>query len=82
MILNQKELVENIPIIENLYKIPKYDLNFIVNAFYFINYQMLLLNIVNKVSADDLRQYKDFLSKFYLELGKLLFYSKLQDGSF
>ena len=82
MILNQKELVENIPIIENLFKTPKYDLNFIVNAFYFSNYPMLLLNIVNKVSADDLRQYKDFLSKFYLELGKLLFYNKLQDGSF
>ena len=82
MVLNQKELVENIPTIENLIKTPKYDLNFIVNAFYFSNYPMLLLNIVNKVSADDLRQYKDFLAKFYLEFGKLLFFNKLQDGSF
>jgi len=82
MVLNQKELVENIPTIENLFKSPKYDLNFIVNAFYFSNYPMLLLNIVNKVSADDLRQYKDFLARFYLELGKLLFFNKLQDGSF
>ena len=82
MVLNQKELVENIPVIENLFKSPKYDLNFIVNAFYFSNYPMLLLNIINKVSADDLRQYKDFLAKFYIELGKLLFFNKLQDGSF
>ena len=82
MLLNQKELVENIPVIENLFKSPKYDLNFIVNAFYFSNYPTLLLNIVNKVSADDLRQYKDFLAKFYLEFGKLLFFNKLQDGSF
>ena len=82
MILNQKELIENISTIENLFKSPKYDLNFIVNAFYFSNYPMLLLNIVNKVSADDLRQYKDFLARFYYEFGKLLFFNKLQDGSF
>ena len=82
MILNQKELIENISTIENLFKSPKYDLNFIVNAFYFSNYPMLLLNIINKVSADDLRQYKDFLTRFYYEFGKLLFFNKLQDGSF
>ena len=82
MVLNQKELVENIPTIENLFKSPKYDLNFIVNAFYFSNYPLLLLNFVNKVSAEDLRQYKDFLARFYLEFGKLLFFNKLQDGSF
>ena len=82
MILNQKELIENISTIENLFKSPKYDLNFIVNAFYFSNYPMLLLNIINKVSADDLRQYKDFLARFYYEFGKLLFFNKLQDGSF
>jgi len=82
MLLNQKELVENITVIENLLKSPKYDLNFIVNAFYFSNYPMLLLNVINKVSAEDLRQYKDFLARFYLELGKLLFFNKLQDGSF
>ena len=82
MVLNQKELIENISTIENLFKSPKYDLNFIVNAFYYSNYPMLLLNIVYKVSADDLRQYKDFLARFYYEIGKLLFLNKLQDGSF
>ena len=82
MVLNQKELIENISTIENLFKSPKYDLNFIVNAFYYSNYPMLLLNIVYKVSADDLRQYKDFLARFYYEIGKLLFFNKLQDGSF
>ena len=81
MVLNQKDIVENIATIENLLK-PKYDFNFIVNSFYFSNYPMLLLNIVNRVSADDLRQYKDFLARFYLELGKLLFFNKLEDGSF
>lgn len=81
MVLNQKDIVENIATIENLFK-SKHDINFIVNAFYFSNYPMLLLNIVNRVSADDLRQYKDFLARFYLELGKLLFFNKLEDGSF
>ena len=82
MILSQKELIENIPKIENLFKSPKYDMNFIINAFYFSNYPMLLLNLLNKVSTEDLRQYKDFLARFYLEFGKLLFFNKLQDGSF
>ena len=78
MVLNQKDIVENIATIENLFK-SKHDINFIVNSFYFSNYPMLLLNIVNRVSADDLRQYKDFLARFYLELGKLLFFNKLQE---
>ena len=82
LLLNQRELMANISTIENLFKSPKYDLNFIVNAFYFSNYPMSLLNIVHKVSSDDLRQYKDFLARFYVELGKILFFSKLQDGSF
>ena len=82
MILSQKELIENIPKIESLFKSPKYDMNFIINAFYFSNYPMLLLNLLNKVSTEDLRQYKDFLARFYLEFGKLLFFNKLQDGSF
>ena len=82
LLLNQRELIANIATIENLFKSPKYDLNFIVNAFYFSNYPMSLLNVVHKVSADDLRQYKDFLARFYLELGKLLFFNKLEDASF
>ena len=82
MILSQKELIENIPKIEKLFKSPNYDLNFIINAFYFSNYPMLLLNILNKISTEDLRQYKDFLARFYYEFGKLLFFNKLQDGSF
>ena len=82
LLLNQRELIANIATIENLFKSPKYDLNFIVNSFYFSNYPMSLLNVVHKVSADDLRQYKDFLARFYLELGKLLFFNKLEDGSF
>ena len=82
IILNQKELIENISKVENLFKTQQYDINFIVNAFYFSNYPILLLNIINKLSSEDLRQFKNFLANFYLELGKLLFFNKLQDGSF
>ena len=82
MLMNQKEIVANIPTIENLFKSTKYDLNFIVNAFYFSNYPILLLNVINRISYEDLRQFKDFLSRFYLEYGKLMFFNKLQDGSF
>ena len=34
IILNQKELIENISKVENLFKTQQYDINFIVNAFY------------------------------------------------
>ena len=82
MCLGRKDLVANTSNIENLIKSTKYDLNFIVNAFYFSNYPLLLLNSVNKICQEDLRQYKDFLSRFYLEFGKLMFFNKLQDGAF
>ena len=39
MVLNQKDIVENIATIENLFK-SKHDINFIVNSFYFSNYPM------------------------------------------
>ena len=81
VILNQKEIIDNVPNIENILKEKKCDINYIINCFYFSNYPLLLLNIIKKIPEDEVRQYKDFLSKFFLELGKLLF-SKLQDVTF
>ena len=82
VILNQKEVVENISIIENILKEKSCDINYIINCFYFSNFPILLLNIIKKVPDDELRPYKDFLSKFFLELGKLLLFNKLQDVTF
>ena len=82
VILNQKEVVENISLIENIIKEKSCDINYVINCFYFSNFPILLLNIIKKVPDDELRPYKDFLSKFFLELGKLLLFNKLQDVTF
>lgn len=85
VILNQKEIIDNIPNIpniENIVKDPNKDINYIINCFYFSNFPLLLLNIIKKIPDEEIRPYKDFLSKFYLELGKLLLLSKLQDVTF
>ena len=82
VILNQKEIVDNISNIDNILKEENCDINYIINCFYFSNFPILLLNIIKKIPDEEIRQYKDFLSKFYLELGKLLLYNKLQDVTF
>ena len=81
-ILGQKEIIDNIPFIEGILKEKKYDINYIINCFYFSNFPLLLLNLIKKIPDDELRQYKDFLSKLYLELGKILLFNKLQDITF
>ena len=82
VILNQKEIVDNISNIENILKEKTCDINYIINCFYFSNFPILLLNIIKKIPEDEIRQYKDFLSKYFLELGKLLLFNKLQDVTF
>jgi len=81
-ILNEKDIMLNIQNIENILKDKNCDINYIINCFYFSNFPSLLLNIINKISDDDIRQYKDFLTKLFLELGKLLLFNKLQDVAF
>jgi len=81
-ILNQKDVMSNIPNIENILKEKNFDINFIINCFYYSNFPSLLLNIIKKMSNDDIRQYKDFITKFFLELGKILLINKLQDVAF
>ncbi len=81
-ILNEKTIIDNITILEQLFKNPKCNLNYIVNSFYFSNFPIVLLNALNKISYDEYRTYKEFLKKFYLELGKLLFFPKIEDGTF
>lgn len=81
-ILNQKDILLNIQNVENILKEKNCDINYVINCFYFSNFPSLLLNIIKKISEEEIRQYKDFLSKFFLELGKLLLFNKLQDVSF
>ena len=82
VILNQKEIMDNISCVDNILKEKTYDINYIINCFYFSNFPILLLNIIKKIPEDEIRQYKDFLSKYFLELGKLLLFNKLQDVTF
>lgn len=57
-------------------------MNYVINSFFFSNFPLNLLIIFDKITYDEYRTYKEFLKKFYLELAKLLFSSKLEDGSF
>ena len=82
LILNEKDIISNIQNIENILKEKNCDINYIINCFYFSNFPLLLLNIITKISDDEIRQYKDFLTKFFLELGKILLINKLQDVAF
>ena len=81
-ILNEKDIISNILNVENILKEKNCDINYIINCFYFSNFPSLLLNIIKKISDDEIRQYKDFISKFFLELGKILLINKLQDVAF
>ena len=80
--LNEKEITDSYTIIDQIFKIPKYDLNLIINSFYFSNFPIILLDIFDKLQLDDYRSHKEFLKKLYLELAKLIFISKIEDGSF
>ena len=41
VILNQKEIIDNIPNIENIFKGKHCDINYIINCFYFSNFPIL-----------------------------------------
>ena len=79
---NEKEILDNYTNLEQIFKAPKYDVNLIINSFYFSNFPMMLLNVYDKLSIDDYRSHKEFLKKFYLELAKLIFYTKIEEASF
>jgi hypothetical protein len=80
--LNEKEIMDNYTLLEQIFKIPKYDLNIIINSIYFSNFGTSLLDIFSKLPIDEYRSHKEFLKKFYLELAKLIFATKIEDGSF
>jgi len=82
LVLNEKEIIDNLSLLEQIFKIKNVQIDFIINSFYFSNFPIVLLNIFNKISYDEYRTYKEFLKKFYLELGKLLFEQSVQDGAF
>ena len=82
LVLNEKDIIDNLSLLEQIFKIKNVQIDFIINSFYFSNFPIVLLNIFNKISYDEYRTYKEFLKKFYLELGKLLFEQSVQDGAF
>ena len=82
LVLNEKEIIDNLSLLEQIFKIKNVQIDFIINSFYFSNFPIVLLNIFNKISYDEYRTYKEFLKKYYLELGKLLFEQSVQDGAF
>ena len=45
-ILNEKDIMNNIPNIENILKEKNFDINYIINCFYFSNFPSLLLEFI------------------------------------
>jgi len=79
---NEKEILDNYSNLEQIFKAPKHDINLIINSFFFSNFPIMLINVFDKLSIDDYRSHKEFLKKFYLELAKLIFYTKIEEASF
>ena len=65
-VLNQNDIISNIPNIEAILKEKNCDINFIINCFYYSNFPSLLLNIIKKISNEEIIQYKEFISKFFI----------------
>jgi hypothetical protein len=81
LVLTEKSILENLPSIEQLLQETK-NTNYIINSFYFSNFPLNLLMMINKINFDEYRTYKQFLIKFYIELTKRLFVHNTDEGAF
>ena len=59
--LNEKEIITNYNQFEQIFKSQKYNMNCIINSFYFSNFPILLLDVFEKLQMDEYRSFKDFL---------------------
>ena len=81
LVLTEKSILENLVSLEQLLQETK-NTNYIINSFYFSNFPLNLLMMLNKISFDEYRTYKQFLIKFYTELAKRLFMQNTNEGAF
>src|SRR5690349_21100424 len=64
--LSEKEISDNYTFFEQFFKSPKYDMDVLINAFYYSNFPVSLLDLYDKFHIDDYRSHKEFLKyKFY-----------------
>ena len=81
--LDDKDIIENLNFLENIFKVKKFDFNYIINSFYYSNFPVLLLSLFNKINYDDFRIFKTYLINFFLELCNILIFNKnTNDGTF
>jgi len=59
--LNEKEIINNYNQFEQIFKNQKYNMNSIINSFYFSNFPILLLDVFEKLQMDEYRSFKEFL---------------------
>jgi hypothetical protein len=81
-LLNEKEITDDYSIFEQIFKIPKYDLNLVINVFYFSNLCTNLIDVFDKLNFDDFRSHKEFLKRLFMELAKYIFTTKIDEGTF
>ncbi len=59
--LNEKDITDNYSSIEQLIKTPKFDINTIINSFFYSNILNFLIDIFSSLSFDEYRSHKEFL---------------------
>ena len=59
--LNEKEITDNYSAIEQLIKMPKFDINIIINSFFYSNILSFLIDIYPSLSFEEYRSHKEFL---------------------
>jgi hypothetical protein len=59
--LGEKEILDNYSFLEQFFKSPKFDVNVLVNSFYYSNFPLLLLDVFDKFTVEEYRTHKEFL---------------------
>jgi hypothetical protein len=59
--LSEKEISDNYSFLEQFFKSPKFDIDVLVNSFFYSGFPLSLLDLFDKFIIDDFRSHKDFL---------------------
>jgi hypothetical protein len=59
--LSEKEISDNYSFLEQFFKSPKFDIDVLINSFYYSNFPSLLLDLYDKFNIDEFRSHKEFL---------------------
>ena len=59
--LGEKEISDNYSFLEQFFKSPKFDINTLINSFFYSNFPISLLDVLDKFTIEEYRSHKEFL---------------------